>query len=302
VYLERLLDFAKLPRNRDGLFEIIKMYNKMLSLAVSGMDSNFVQTIIHDQATSTHFLNNYVGGKSFIYSLAHNFGKHLDKVDLDIDCKYLSLTAGESYLIEFPFDYAAKDGISKHSSAIVSVGISDRLTEKFISPTSAPELFEKEKNSDSDLAVTFICPDFVNNQYKGVSSYFCSPIPKQGKISSLIEGASGKEEIDPKFIQMIFKTLLYLKSGEPDLKSLNGSQCFSSKKSKIRNHLRQHCPFDTISVGYAFHGKTYTVGEVPVSGHFRWQRYAPGFSKIKLIWIEEHLRRYNLSSSSEQLT
>lgn len=53
-------------------------------------------------------------------------------------------------------------------------------------------------------------------------------------------------------------------------------------------------PVNPLLVGYGWMKmRRQLINETSVSGHFRWQPHGPNLSKVKLIWINEHLRKYN---------
>jgi hypothetical protein len=296
LHFETLLDFSKFPKNKEGLNGLSQFYIMAAEIASKHHDQEFVANNIHDIAVMGHVVNDFTDGKQNIYRLGDKFGYHLDKTDLDVDFKYFDLEKEESFFFEFPISYPAPDGKSTHHCAAVSVGSVGENTRIVTGSTG-----EEYKNAAKGVSVIF--PDYVNGKYTGISSYFCFPIPKEGTVGSVLEAVENKE-IHPRMIQLVFKALLYLKSGDPDLKREIGNPSNSKQPYKIKNHLRKNCPFDVVSVGYGFHGKTYTAGNVEVSGHFRWQRYGTGLSCVKLIWIDEHIRNYggNVSAYGAQVS
>lgn len=98
-------------------------------------------------------------------------------------------------------------------------------------------------------------------------------------------------ELNREAINFAIKCYLYIHSGEPDLrfqKALNLPT--TQKEKKIRMFIRnnQDKLSDMTLIGFNYKKSIlYSKESINVSGHMKWQRYGPGNSLYKLIWIED---------------
>lgn len=140
-----------------------------------------------------------------------------------------------------------------------------------------------------------------------ISSYVNSLTPFSAEMCTLglYRFPSGDTLIDfredfgvtNKVIKFTFKCLLYLNSGNPDLREYRAPRIpLTRDKKKLRRFEKEMAEQSTIPmtlVGFDFKKpKIYTVGSAHVMGHFRWQPYGERLSKLKLIWIDPHIRHY----------
>ena len=96
------------------------------------------------------------------------------------------------------------------------------------------------------------------------------------------------------FVSQPFKMLAYIHSGQPDIREFRNEIAYRGnsktqvvKKDRILSQENIHL------VGYNWKkAPIYHVDSTRVSGHFRWQRYDKGLSKVKLTWINEHERNF----------
>ena len=94
--------------------------------------------------------------------------------------------------------------------------------------------------------------------------------------------------------RFIFNSIIYINSGEPDLRLFKHRKPpATNKKKRLRLFEKNNPEHDVIMVGLDFmKPKQYAVGSTMVKLHTRWQPYGPGLSKVKLIWIEPHERHF----------
>jgi len=230
--------------------------------------------------TLDKFFDNYISGVSKIHLISNTFGSHLYRTNLDVPLKLLDINSNEVFFIEFPETVSVSDPQSdqKLVSCFLLSGV----------------------NEFGDKIIDF---HFMGDDLSFFRFYLSFPIGSEDKkMSDVIDDNFFKEiERDrdhiSKFdrsnayiaVNFAVKCLLYILSGEPNLQNERG---YAIGKGRKRN-AKSRCPFDIVRVGYNFHKKIYRVGEAQVSGHFRWQPYGPNMSKVKLIWIDEHIRHYN---------
>lgn len=105
------------------------------------------------------------------------------------------------------------------------------------------------------------------------------------------------KESGSKMFAWLFNALVYLQSGDPDLRELTPHVDDKTKGRRERDRARQlnenKATLPVILVGYDWKKpKRFLVDQTSVAGHFRWQPCGEKFSQVKLIWIDEHLRTY----------
>jgi len=205
-----------------------------------------------------------------VYRLAKTFGEHLLKTKLDVPCALLKDTVDVT-LIDLPFTFKNRLG-ALHSSAFVEV---------------------RERRL-SVLAADDLPPD---GTWSGLYSLLEISLMDGFTLGEMLAAGEIKKgsqlSMDKDFLALIAKTLLYINSAEPDLKPEPVVPCLSKKPKKIRHHWEDHSPYEVINVGYSFHGRRYHIDGTTVAGHFRWQPCGPVKSEVRLIWIDEHERKYN---------
>lgn len=101
-------------------------------------------------------------------------------------------------------------------------------------------------------------------------------------------------------IKYCLNTLLYINTGDPDLREYKAPPTPKTKKpKKLRLFHKQHeniSLFDVTLVGYNFKkDAVYKIGSTQVVGHFRWQPYGENRNQVKLIWVSEHERNYGIN-------
>lgn len=136
----------------------------------------------------------------------------------------------------------------------------------------------------------------------------------QELVASLIKGAKQPAERTEKIIKdlrlpvirAIINTIVYIHSADPDLEKLAPLDQFSNKKrSEVRKtqSVENHLSVPVTLVGWKYHAaNAYTVDQTKVSAHMRWQRCGVKNSQVKLIFINEHIRRYRKETQDEEPT
>ena len=246
--------------------------------AVEVLVANDDKEHIHNIGISYDVVSEIIRGRSDFYKVGSQFGKHLDRTNLDVPCRLLPVEASEAYYVGFPDGMVFKSQPNDyHRNCLASVQLSKDGTTR-------------------SLAMLF--PDMTSDgRYKESGTYVVLPLTPDLTIGECIDKLNEQNfeisEGTKRLVAFVAKSILYIKSGDPDLQREMGKWSTSKKLKKIKGANRENCRFDTIKVGYGFHGKTFNVDETMVSGHFRWQPYGPDRGLIKLIWIDEHVRTFD---------
>ncbi len=190
------------------------------------------------------------------YTVCQDLGKSIEKLKLSIPVKHLPLEFDG--IIEF-HDYIAT---TNYKTKLAHIQIEDGMLKI--------SLF-----SNTGLYVGGIFMDLAKHGYDSIISE---------KLFDSVNPGTYQEVAST----YILNTLLYINMPDSDLQTNIVRPSDKLKKpSKLRQHFKKHGMFDTIQVGYSFHGRTSHVDSWGVSGHWRWQ---PTNSGVKLIWIKEHSR------------
>lgn len=115
------------------------------------------------------------------------------------------------------------------------------------------------------------------------------------KQRSLVQAGTNP---DISLMNYILNCLVYIHSGDPDLRHLRGIGLKPSKneqKAKVWRKKKSlgEPMIDMINVGFDFKKPVlYSKGSTLVRPHWRWQPYGPGKAKVKRILIDQHTRHY----------
>jgi len=225
----------------------------------------------------THlFLNEFLAGRAQVYKIAREFGMHLHDTKLDIPVSVVP-DIFRSYLFEFPLAFRGSSG-ERYTGAIVHLG-------KNVDGRKAIMMNSMEDKPDEGYPTT----------------HFCLNLKTDGTISDSLKefDATVKDKqryMPDAMIHYVIKCILYVESGEPDLKK-EGHLSTSKKKRKVFSI--NELPYPVVLVGYSFHNRTYHVDQFKRSGHFRWQPYGEGRTKVKLIWIDEQIINRKVTANNE---
>lgn len=233
------------------------------------------------------FIQEYLESRSNYYKIASKFGDHLSQADLKLSTRLLP--DFHCSLLEFPFCFKFSDFYIRN--AFVSVVTLSNCETK---------------------GITVVCPKYVDGKWDGTLFHTTIDVTSSDSIeSSLKETAKffynkemvqlGDIKVYKDLVSFCIKCLIYISSSEPDLHPEKGEQTNKKTLTKIKKFHRNHCPFDLIKVGYAFHGRHYSINETGVRGHFRWQPCGEGMKEIKLIWIDEHVRHFTSFSETKEI-
>jgi hypothetical protein len=121
---------------------------------------------------------------------------------------------------------------------------------------------------------------------------------------SFEESLSNCEQQD--FVRFCFNLLLYIHSGDPDIREYRNQIKYQSNTSKTPVRAHKDLSQETIYlVGYNWKKPiivNYDASNWEREGHFRWQHYGQNNSLIKLIWISPTvcMRKSNLLCQNPQ--
>jgi hypothetical protein len=198
------------------------------------------------------------GLQSPIYLLTKNISESLDLVDSNISINYLldNLKMKKGYWVETP-----------HHPEILS--------------------FLIERPTESSF--------FIHIFVKGKSYNLWLDFKLGANVlETIAEQIPGR---DMEQIKFALKVTIYLLCGEPDLRFWeNKLPGLLTKRERDRwKTIHMDMPdFPAYIVGIDWKKPTiYNMDQTKVMGHFRWQPHGENRKKVKLIWIDEHVRVFN---------
>jgi len=271
VFLDELIEMTK------GKIKYDNLDSQLAEIAEDILRSTSLGLSYSDAAGYVlgYFLQTYLDTKDNVYQIADKFGRHLAKTTIKIPTEYLDVTT--PILFQFPLSF--KISKTQYVKNAICSSASD--------PNGKP-------------GILIIAPIYNDGMWDG-NFVECIWYVKDNKVIEDIPSefknlTSDHSTVDLKeFLLYCLKCIMYIHSAEPELKTVPAAKCTKKNPSKLRKFYKDNCPYNIINVGYAFHGVTYNVDEVTVTGHFRLQPCGVGRTEVKLIWIDEHLRHYNKS-------
>ena len=124
-----------------------------------------------------------------------------------------------------------------------------------------------------------------------------SEIPKNEEIqdSKIIISESVDKVLFMDWLSGVINSVAYINSNDPSIDSLRPLKLYNKKQISTlsKDHRENLCTLPVKYINFNFHGKIYSIDSTVVSGHFRWQPCGTNKNETKLIWIEEHNRKYN---------
>ena len=306
IYIEELFEIVSKQYNDFGIKSpdeqlnfLGNIYIKLL-LRLDKLSVQDQKRYLHDTFITAEVLKNLMDKTCKIYRIAEKFGKHLEKTNLDVPCSLLQFDVGTSFCLEFPFMF--KIGDDYHRNALVTIGPAANKED-------ADHGLKTIKASDAwrlaDRGIAILFPDYdEKGKLKGNNSYFVLRLESGTTIGDSVLNISANQnkiisDEEKRLVAFVAKCLLYIKSGDPDLVNEDGYFPKTLKRKKILASLRNFCPFDVTNVGYSFNKTIFHIDSTNVVGFFRWQRYGPEFSLVKLIWINEHVRHFNKTETHQ---
>lgn len=295
IYLEKLVDSASRQRPikatsfKDRLIEVVDDFAEGIARAIDEdiiSDADAISGPIHACQVSRAI----VAGNASIYRINDRFGEHLNRTLLAIPTSVIPYTDNKYYCIEFPKPFHDEKTGDYHRSAIVWMGVINQLKSNYKNINIGMK--------DCKKGITFIFPDYDKKGDLTDTQTYVRLDPTSGPtiediVQRQVEHHDGcaKDHIQA-ITAFTMKCLLYIESGDPDLIPEHPKPLLTKNPKKMRRYLKENLPMEVVNVGYGLHRRHYTSDSSLVSGHYRWQAYGPGRTQVKLIWIEEHTRKY----------
>ena len=299
THFEQQLEFIEYLSNPDINFTEYKIAlssfldNFIKKNKMNPEDAAAVRRITSDDfQQDTYTYERFIRDGKKTYIIAKDFSEALAEASLDISCRYIP-TDAISYNIQFHKDYVL-------SSLFDSENVFYRNC--YVSIEACDTEYDKKKGYLKRIRLVFPIyqeGNLYNSTYDYINLVFRED--KQKVRDAILE--SSKKAKDYKMsekgirvIQYIVNVILYINSGDPDLRYLNKPKIPKITKNVHKFHKKnKHKPLlDIIKVGFNYlKGIKYNVSSTVVRGHFRWQPHGEGRGLIKLIWIGEHERHFN---------
>jgi len=250
--------------------------------------SSLMEDVKHD----IHTYSTYIRDGKKNYRISKDFSHALADASLDISCKYIP-KVNTSYNIQFHKDVVLKSmfGEKEISYRNCYISVEDCDTE-----------YDKEQGYVKRIMVVFpiyqygedyiSSYDFINLVFKNEDQKVSEAIQMSAKLLDSKKLTPDGEAV----IKYITNIILYINSGDPDLRELKKPKLPKvTKNIKKFEKKNRHKPLlDVIEVGFNYmKGINYTVSSTVVRGHFRWQPFGEGREQVKLIWIDEHPRSFD---------
>jgi hypothetical protein len=280
------------------LAKLIAMQNYLKKTApkmVPNKDSTFAIT---QYVFSFYALFTLDGEK--IYKMAREFSEELKKVSLDIQSKYLPVTH-QLICIELPDHMRFFAGEQKYVHSIY-VGLSDE-----------PDMINRSEDKDVKKVMFCILPLYTEAgeldpeiQTTTLTFYSDEETFNESLKRTMTLETNTIKYWNKELMQFILNSVLYINSGDPDLREYRAPRPPQTQKiKKLRLWHKQHenqSLVDMIHVGFDFKKpKIYQVGATTVIGHFRWQPWGPRTEpRVKLIWIDQHERKFNKGEMKDE--
>ncbi len=219
-------------------------------------------------------LNSFIR-KPNIFSFSDDFAKELNNVELDTHTSKINFNIKPT-LIDIPGDMLQ------------------------VSSPRKPYVEAFYIISEGDRVIAWI----LSNQADGVSEALGFSIARLKEenltvkelINKLIDPKATFDQFDllEKQLKFLFNALLYIQSGDPDLrKYVPPAKPLSMRERQFKKANKNVSLYPMTAVGYGYKKPNLRYAEEStVKGHFRWQVCGKERANVKLIWIAPHVRLY----------
>jgi hypothetical protein len=275
-------------RQKFGIAHLIgAMRAKLEDLKAAGKQVVSVDRYVMEPAIAAQFFAFEVGGAK-IYRLAREFAEDLSEVKLDIKAVHLPVTE-DVICFEFPENVRFHLGDRKYAHCV------------YLFCTHERDLFHPDGKLRKGYLQMLIPLYNEFGQLEAdipIQEFGLSIFDLNAPLDEVISDSIAKSTYtytNRKFIDFVVNCLVYLNSGDPDLREYRAPKPPKTNKAKeqrrwVRQHENQSLVNMTL-VGYEWKkARTFVEGKVIRIGHPRWQPYKPGGPgtewKVKLIWIE----------------
>jgi len=294
-HFEQYLEYYEHKGNPDIELEEMREILKSVLADVMPLDHPKYQDVLDEINHEVFRHKSFFDDGKKIYRIAEEFGRELQKVKLNnLTCKYLPKES-LSCSIEFPITIAPlfftnTNKTSHYRNCYVTFVVCDG---------SDPE--EVAKGNIKKVSLVFPAYD-SEDCYQGFFEYidlvFRDEDQTLEEVIMKCEGASDTEVSKEGFdaIKYVINTLLYLNSGDPDLRHKKVSKSVGINIKNLDKWSRKNkhkAMLSSTLVGFDYmKERTYSVNSAPRRGFFRWQRHGKGNLEIKLIWVEDTTVHY----------
>ncbi len=226
-----------------------------------------------------------------IYRIGKDLYNSIKNLDLQVPIDNLFKQDISEYIIEIPRDVS---GYVDPSGKYQEVNAFTITTVQNIDKSGNRGLFIAGFGCGD--AVEFSTRITISPEYSYVEQL---TNPKKGEVNDAHltkDYATFCREIN----KVLLNIIVYINSGEPDLQVDEDKVPPPGKNSKYIKRVECY-ELPHIRVGFNFmKPKRYFVDGCEVSGHFRWQPYGPGRTKVKLIFIEPFKKQFNKQEYSNE--
>jgi hypothetical protein len=234
------------------------------------------------------------------YKIAEHFGQNLhEKCKADFKISVLKSCAKPiNMIIQFPESVTLhnKKGTEIHN-CLMAINPEDGAGISFVFPPA-----HKKITKDSDLTNFRDDADYYYFTWAAVEDHSLT-------FAEVFEQhATGllTSDVTKDLILYAVKCAMYIFSSNPDLTDYKPRPTSHEvpRKERDRNrteNAKSHGSFPLSLVGYSWQKpRSYSVGEIVVTGHWRWQPCGPALAFVKLIWIDDHVRNYNKDQTAPE--
>lgn len=230
-----------------------------------------------------------------IFKIAREFGEQLSKVNLRLSTQYVPDC--EPICIEFPESIRFFDSNNNDYFHCAIV----------IAETNSMGAIDFQGVEPKKIVQMFFPCYREDGTPKWETNLLTLTFRENEEIDAAIERAkecSSHPLSSPDAAIYVMKALVYIDSGDPDLRQYRAPRAETKNPKKLRRFMKEHADHSLVDmtlVGFSFKKpRTYLVNEVAVTGHFRWQPYGTHRDKVKLIWIEPHVRHYGSQEKTDE--
>lgn len=296
THFEQFLEYLNIEGNPDIDFNTLKngIYSVLESLNTSLCKEELVTklTPMFENQPDMHCLERYIRDGKKNYRIAKDFSEALVDASLDISCKYIP-KQNKSYNIQFhkdvvlPSIFGEKD--ITYRNCYVSIEDCDTEYERKKGYLKRIILCFPVYLYGTDYHSTY---DYVSLVFKEEDQTVMEALVDcSRKVKDRLINDGGRS-----IIKYITNVILYINSGDPDLRELRKPKIPSVTKNpkKFEKKNKHKTLLDIIEVGFNYmKGIKYSVEDSVTRGHFRWQPYGTGRSQIYLKWIDSYTRNFN---------
>jgi len=283
------LDVDVTARMASGEFPpwlVAEFYNQMLKdMFKNALPETYPYHVIS-------FLKLFWYQGELVYKIAREFGDVLFRADCKVSIDYIPFD-NIVRCIEFPDDklFDMKNGDYAQTAYIAAFKSQDKI---WLSP----------EGQNFNKRIDIIVPLHNENQPDGqmghdqIKLLFLDDETLEQAIERSIKNTTSPTGFSRDLVEFLLKCILYIHSGDPDLREYKPMRRPHSPK-KQRQWLRENLsPIPITLVGFEYKKpRVMNAEEAFVETHLRWQPFGPNRSKVKLIWVKEHIRRYSKEES-----